>query len=1005
MTVDRSSRAAGKTGRPLPAQKPVQINRFLVLEGIGSGSMGVVYAAYDPELDRKVAVKLLNPALTQSSRESTARARLIREAQAMARLSHPNVAAVYDVGTVAGQIFIAMEYIHGKTLKQWIRNAPKDRPWAEVVAAYIQAGLGLAAAHRAGITHRDFKPENALIDDDGRVRVLDFGLARTELGSSSVDLDETELLRSVDMTRSDFDSLKLTRAGNLTGTPAYMAPEQLLRKPADARSDQYSFCIALYEALFGKRPFRGKTLATLKKQVILGKVPEPPAKARVPAWVFRILTRGLQVQPCERYPSMDALLTELSRDPSRNRRRVMFALTAAAGLVLGGYGYSITLGNQSQGPQCSDGSAQLTQVWGPAARQKIATAMATSGVSFAEDTWARVAPRLDQYTDAWADMRKDTCEATHVRGDQSDHLLDLRTACLNQRLGDLAQLTHLLASPTPDIVEHAVEAVDALAPIANCGDTEALLADRRTPPVSVAAQVEALEQQLRRIRMQMHTGQYVTGLAALEMLEPEVVAVSFPPLTAAQRHLSGQLKVRVGHYRVALDELEVAYYVSESCGEDGTRAQVTVELVELAGKLARFETAHRWAKHAQALIDRIRGGVGAGALQVQLLSVQGALAVAEGHLPRAHHLHGRALELAVAMYGEDDPRLATALSGLAMAYREQGDYPRALEYFNRVIRLRERSLGPGHPDVARAINSRGGVYYLQLDLERASSDMSRALELAEQALGPTHPSLSHILNSLGALEEDLGHDVQAHDHYQRALKLIEQSLGPTHPRASMVHNNLATLWMVRGEPARARKHYERSLAIDLEVFGDRHPNLGYAHQNLGDVEVLERKNTAAVTHYQHALRLWEQAYGASHPLLAHPLTSLGDRAFASADHSAATQLYQRAVKIREQAFGPTHSDLYAPLQGLGNIAYARKNYPVAVAHLARALEVAAPEALEVQTLEALRLDYAQALWAVPSTRARAREVAGDAQKNLTKAGLGEDPVAQDVAQWLRRHHR
>lgn len=999
MAAEHSSRA-NKSGGAHPVEKPVRIGRFLVLNGIGSGSMGVVYAAYDPELDRKVAVKLLNPSLTRSSRESTARARLVREAQAMARLSHPNVAAIYDVGTVAGQIFIAMEYIHGKTLKQWIRDVPKARPWGEILAAYIQAGLGLAAAHRAGITHRDFKPENALIADDGRVRVLDFGLARTDLGTPSIDVDETEMLRSADMTRSDFGSLKLTRAGNLTGTPAYMSPEQLLRKSADARSDQFSFCVSLYEALFGKRPFRGKTLATLKKKVIRGRVPEPPAKARVPQWVFRVLLRGLQVQPCERYPSMDALLAALSRDPSRNRRRVMFALTAVAGLVLGGYGYRVTLGN-APGPQCTDARDQLTPVWGPDARQKITTAMVASGVSFGEETWERVEPRLVQYADAWVAMRTDACEATHIRGEQSDHLLDLRTACLTQRLGDFTQLTQVLASPTPDIIEHAMEAVDALPALARCGDTEALLDKRTTPPLAVASQVQTLEEQLRRIRMQMHTGQYVVGLAALEIIEPEVVAASFPPLTAALRHLSGQLKMRSGHYRVALEELEVAYYVAESCGEDATRTDVAVALVELAGKLARFESAHRWAKHAQALIDRADGAMGSA--QVQLLSIQGELAVAEGHLPRAHHLHGRALELAVALYGEGDPRLATALSGLAKAYRDQGDYPRALEYLNRVIHLRERSLGPGHPDVARAINARGGVYYLQLDLERAGADMHHALELAEKALGPMHPSLSHILNSLGALSEDLGHDEVADQHYRRALKLIEQNLGAGHPRASMIHNNLATLWMVRGEPARARKHYERSLAIDLEVFGERHPNLGYAHQNLGDVEVVENNNAAATTHYQHALRLWRQAYGASHPLLAHPLTSLGDQAFERGEFGEATQFYQQAVKIREQAFGPTHSDLYAPLQGLGKIAYAQKNYPAAVTQLARALEVAAPEALETETLEALRLDYIRALWQEPSQRARARELAGEAQNNLRKAGLSDEPLAQELGRWMKRH--
>ncbi len=998
MTMDRSARAGATTPAAKPTDRPTRIGRFLVLDSIGSGSMGVVYAAYDPELDRKVAVKLLHPTLTQSSRESTARARLFREAQAMARLSHPNVASVFDVGTIDRQVFIAMEFIQGKTLKAWLRERPKSRRFDEVLAAFVQAGRGLAAAHRAGITHRDFKPENALIDDDGRVRVLDFGLARTEV-TSTVELDENELLRSADITRSDFGSLKLTRAGNLTGTPAYMAPEQLMRKPADARSDQFSFCVALYEALYGKRPFRGKTLATLKKNVIAGRVPDPPVTARVPSWVFRVLTRGLEVRPSDRYPSMDELLAELDRDPGRNRRRMMYAATALAGLLLGGYGYRVALGNKP-GPDCSSGHQQLAGIWDSARRQQLAAAMDQSGVSFARETWELLAPRIETYANEWAAHHNEVCAATHVHGAQSEHLLDLRMACLRDNLDDLKQLTQVLETPTPAVVEHAVTAVGALPSLDLCDDTRNLKDPRTLAQPEIAGEVERLRGVLRATRTQLHTGLYQPAITQLQTISPEVEALDFGPLLAAMRLLSGRLHIRSGNYQTALTQLEQAYFVSESSADDGVRTEAATTLVDLHRILADYPGAHRWERHAQALVDRMT--TDNSALRTSLLNIQGKLALSEGAPARAQTLHSRALKLALEAFGEDDPRLAGALGGIAIAYRDQGDYPRALEFSNRVITLLERSLGPNHPDVARAFNSRGGVYYLQLELTEAEQDFRRALELTKLSLGPDHPNLAKILNSLGALEEDLGHDDAAMQHYQHALTLIEKSLGADHPEASMVHNNLATLLMVLQRPQEARSHYERSLAIDRRVFGERHPNLGYAYQNLGDVEVAQNHPDEAVTRYQAALEVWQQAYGDTHPLLAHPLTSLGEQALARGDLEQARTRFARAVRIREQAFGPQHSDLSGPLHGLGNIAYSNKSYDKAAVYLARALEVAAPETLEVETLESLRFDYARALWNLPD-RDAAKAQAQTVEQNLRAANLADSELLTRVQAWRRQH--
>jgi serine/threonine protein kinase len=270
-----------------------RVGRYVVLEKIGGGAMGVVYAAQDPQLDRKVALKLLRPGLGRGESGDAVRARVAREAKAMARLSHPNVVTIFDVGTFLAQPFIAMEFIDGTTLRE---RMTLSRPaWQEALRLYLLAGAGLAAAHGAGLVHRDFKPDNVLVGDDGRVLVTDFGLARPS-GADGVEAPAV------------IGEPNLTRAGAIVGTLAYMAPEQLRAEPVDHRADLFSFCVALYEGLHGKRPFAGKTPQEQYAAIARG---APAADGRVPAAVRDVVLVGLRLRPEDRFPSMQALLDAL----------------------------------------------------------------------------------------------------------------------------------------------------------------------------------------------------------------------------------------------------------------------------------------------------------------------------------------------------------------------------------------------------------------------------------------------------------------------------------------------------------------------------------------------------------------------------------------------------------------------------------------------------------------------------------------------------------------------
>src|SRR5215472_3277190 len=293
----------GVRPRSVCLPRGTQLGRYALLGRIGVGGMGEVYS----EHERKVALKLLHPDSAEAD-TSLGPMRLLREAQAMARLSHPNVVAIYDVGTFEDHVFIAMEYVAGRTLRHWLKEA--DRDWRQIVENFVEAGRGLGAAHAASVLHRDFKPENVLVGNDGRCRVLDFGLAR----ANERDPDATQIdVSSLTVSKAKKLALELSRSGAMVGTPAYMSPEQLLGQSLDARADQFSFCVSLYEALYGERPFAGENLGVLMGEVIAGKVKRPRGSKKVPPALRKVLLRGLRPKPGQRYPSMDALLSELQR--------------------------------------------------------------------------------------------------------------------------------------------------------------------------------------------------------------------------------------------------------------------------------------------------------------------------------------------------------------------------------------------------------------------------------------------------------------------------------------------------------------------------------------------------------------------------------------------------------------------------------------------------------------------------------------------------------------------
>ncbi|HEY0136911.1 MAG TPA: serine/threonine-protein kinase, partial [Nannocystis sp.] len=425
----RGTAAAG----PGAPTMPERLGRYMVIKELGAGGMGVVYKAFDPDLDRKVALKLL---LGQATPQ--ARARLLREAQAMAKLSHPNVVPVFDVGVVDGQVFVAMDFVDGMTLSVWMESR---HPWQDVVEVFVQAGRGLAAAHAVGLIHRDFKPDNVLLRRDPatgelQAQVADFGLARRddETGESITRPEPAVVMQS----RHSLLDQGLTRIGAVIGTPTYMSPEQHVGATVDARTDQFSFCVALFEALYGERPFTGETLEAL---AIAASGPRrPPPDRKVPGWLYRLCLRGMQPAREARFPDMEALLLEISRRRAQGRHRWFAAAGGVA--VIGALAAVLVNRGQPAEQRCAGGPARVAGVWDEAVQARAEQAFAATGVVYAADAWKAARGHVDRYGEAWATMYRDSCEATD-RGEQSAELMDLRTACLGRALQDLSALARL----------------------------------------------------------------------------------------------------------------------------------------------------------------------------------------------------------------------------------------------------------------------------------------------------------------------------------------------------------------------------------------------------------------------------------------------------------------------------------------------------------------------------------------------------------------------------------
>jgi len=763
------------------------VGRYRLLQLVGRGGMGEVYAAHDPELDRKIAIKIMRADTYPDEIEA---ARMMREAQSIARLSHPNLVTVYDVGSASGRVFVAMELVEGDTIAAWLDR--KRRPRAEILQVFIAAGRGLAAAHRAGIIHRDFKPQNVMVAPDGAVRVMDFGLA------------------ALRQTLHGPKAPRLTKIGSILGTPLYMSPEQLCGQAVDPRADQFSFCVALYEALYGERPFAGDNFAELRAAVLGGKPRPAPLSSHVPGRLRAILLRGLSVVPGKRFPDMNALLTALEQASAR-RGGIARMLWVGAGAGALAFAVTFGLGWQLRGTrsvsQCANPPERLASAWPTAAgaprRAEIRSAFLAANVPDARERYDRASQSLDTYAHAWAGMYRQACEAVETGAGDSRETLAWRMGCLDQRAGELGALVDAFAHADAKIVRKAVAATLLLPALDSCSDNRALKANAVPPDEALRARVQSLRGRLATLWAMAAAGHDWQALKPLGALVDEARAAGHEPLLAEA--LLVYARTRAPFDPEGAEPLyEEAFKHADAVKNNALAAEAALQLVAIEGAIDHhFDVGERWARTADATVER---GVPL-RVRAALLNSRGMLFAAQGQWRLAEADFTAGVAIRQQALGASHPDLATSMTNQARAVLVLGDPQHALEIANRALEVAGAFFPAESYEIGAARLVRGQALIALARGPEARTDMEAVLDTFERVLGRDHPFLADPMTGLGEVALAERRPTEAQGLLERAWEIRSTHIADGGVREETAFSLAQAIW--DAAPA------DRPHAIDL----------------------------------------------------------------------------------------------------------------------------------------------------------------------------------------------
>jgi tetratricopeptide (TPR) repeat protein/predicted Ser/Thr protein kinase len=831
------------------------VGRYVVVRELGAGGMGVVYIARDPDLDREVALKLLRPRLADGP---SGHARLLAEARTLAAVSHRNVVQVFDVGTHDEQVFVAMELVDGLNLRQW--KTRKQPTWREALRVCIEAGRGLAAVHVAGINHRDVKPSNVLVATEGRVVLIDFGLAGAPTRTPSRDV---------------------------VGTPGYIAPELLTGAPPDPRGDQFAFCVLVHETIFGERPFDDAG-----REIEIDRASTPPS-------LHAALARGLAARPEDRFPSMDALLAELVPIVSPRRRWPVVAIGVLA------LGSIAAVALTSRAPtRCEAAEPRVAATWGDR-KAEVEQAFTATGLSFAGPTFVRVAAELDRWTETWVAEYAAACE-------QAGPELDARMACLERDRRRVGTLVDVLAAADRGVVVEASAIASALPDVASC---------RAGAVASTDPRVEEAYDRIARAEAELAAGRFES--ASLLAAEAHAIAAGIDDarLRTAADLTHGRVAAKAGALDLADTRLQAAVAGAESIGDDTTAVRALLELVWRDGySRVELDAARHHARHAEAMLQRLpdpgvlaanleyrkgwlelmagdpgraephfraalaghvdafdraadHSAIGAALLQLgdqeaadrelelgralgesalgpthpDLVPLMNNIAASQrlaGALEAADATYRKLVAIAIEAHGEQHVLVGRLRLNLGTVLTDRGRLDDAYAEFERAGAVLEAAVGAEHPDVARALDGRAQVLHNKGALEDAILLYERALAIRQAALGDDHPSLALSLTNIGLLRAKAGRAAEALAPLRRGAELVEAAYGEGEQLATAL-GSLAGALVDVGEIDEATRTYDRAIAIGERVraadLGSHLTGRAEIHDDPAEAEALLRR--------------------------------------------------------------------------------------------------------------------------------------------------------------------
>jgi tetratricopeptide (TPR) repeat protein/predicted Ser/Thr protein kinase len=802
--------------------QPLRIGRYAIERRIGAGGMGEVYLASDADLGRKVAVKRVLTRFSSPSHQE----RLRREARALARLSHPNVVQVYEFGEHEGRTFVAMEYVDGQTLAQWL--AEGERSWQAVLDKFLAAGRGLAAVHQAGLVHRDFKPENVLLSGDGRVLVADFGVVLA--GEDRRGGDSGEALRlGADM--------RTSVTGAILGTIRFMSLEQLCASNVDARSDQFSYCIALYEALWGKPPFTLSSSLARLDDLEAGEpmVPSSRGGLRPPARLWRVIRRGLAKDPDARWADMNALLGALEGETRRRRRLAWIgSAVAAASLVTA----AVLISKDQPVDPCAAVERELEGVWDSERRAELERELVGLDVGHAVDSSQRVFAGLDRWSSGWVHERERVCRASDEQRIEPE-LARLQSACLTRQRQRVEDLVELLQQPGTDgdALASAVEAVAELPPASGCEDELALLGVE-PPADGIEEQVEGLRRDVGRARELRLLGRMDEGLTLAEVTERAARELGYGPLLAEALGELAKAELAAGSSTRGLERMQEAIDAAELHRHDSLVADLWLELAMRsftefdeaqigAWQLRRAEVANgrigastrssARLEFARGQLAELRGddteaergyraAIGEAefdeAARLDLPSYLSNLAriVAKRDRGEANVLFRSALEIVEAQYGPHHPQTARQLYDLALALRDADPgNDEIVELLERTVEIWTRSHERPHRDLAKAELLLGMLALRGQELDEAEVHARKSASIQTLTLPEKHLERGGTAHLLAVIHSVRGEHEQALEQLEATLAIWEPAYGLDDPRVQRVRSDVAATQLALGE--------------------------------------------------------------------------------------------------------------------------------------------------------------------------------------------------------------